>query len=162
MATINKQAEKWMSKASFDALDKSTIPVGTEINIVGDIQESDLSPDLINKINNAGGHLWKLTNTSGGWCAFTFYVNTNASTIEELANDIVNRPAIVGTFYATEEEWGNESVGFHILKAKSISVSSNSFTIRAFSYSAYLMGTTISSHTGYDNSNATFSVEKIY
>jgi hypothetical protein len=118
---------------------------------------------LQNKINNAGGHLWKLTNTQqGSWGAFTFYVNTNANTIEELANDIVNRPAIVGTFYATAEEWGSESVGFHILKAKSISASSNSFTIRAFSYSAYIMGAKVYSHVGYDNGEAIFSVEKIY
>ena len=82
MATINKQIEKWMTRASFDALDKSTIPEGTEINIVGDIVESDLSVDLQNKINKPSGgklHLYrvavKLNQTVNGIEFSTLYVN---------------------------------------------------------------------------------------
>lgn len=80
MAEFDIKTEQWMSQSAFDALDKSTIPEGTEINIVGDIVESDLSVDLQNKIN-AGGelHLYRvavnLGETVNGIEFSTLYVN---------------------------------------------------------------------------------------
>lgn len=44
-------SKKYVSDAEFTSLDTSTIPVGTEYNIVGVIEESDLSSDLQTKIN---------------------------------------------------------------------------------------------------------------
>lgn len=42
---------KVVSKAEFDAMDKSTIPVGTEYDIVGEIEKADLSTELQTEID---------------------------------------------------------------------------------------------------------------
>ena len=58
MATtsINGQPEMWLTQAQYDVLDKSTVPVGTKIYIVGSkIEESDLSQEVQNKLNSGGG-----------------------------------------------------------------------------------------------------------
>jgi hypothetical protein len=98
MASYDMQIERWLSKATFDALDKSAIPVGTEINIVGQIEESDLSLELLNKINTAGGHCFKIeVDTGVMWYGkFTYYVNTTANTLSELASDLIERKCISG------------------------------------------------------------------
>lgn len=51
MAIIDKKQTRWYSKSTFDSLDKTTIPVGTEIQVTGPIEESDLDSDLQTKIN---------------------------------------------------------------------------------------------------------------
>lgn len=110
MANYNKQIEKWMTRASFDALDKSTIPEGTEINIVGDIQESDLSLELQNKINSCG-HCFKLTfDLSGYWgigSKGVVFVPTKSTDINDIANKLVADSVIGMDFYGT----GNFNMG---------------------------------------------------
>ena len=51
MAIIDKKQTRWYSKSTFDSLDKTTIPVGTEIQVTGEIEETDLTADLQTKIN---------------------------------------------------------------------------------------------------------------
>lgn len=51
MAIIDKKQTRWYSKSTFDSLDKTTIPVGTEIQVAGEIEEADLTADLQTKIN---------------------------------------------------------------------------------------------------------------
>lgn len=51
--TSKQNIKKYTTQAKFDAMDKSGIPVGTEYNIVGQVEESDLSSELQTKINNA-------------------------------------------------------------------------------------------------------------
>ena len=51
MAIIDKKQTRWYSKSTFDSLDKTTIPVGTEIQVTGEIEETDLTTDLQTKIN---------------------------------------------------------------------------------------------------------------
>ena len=51
MAIIDKKQTRWYSKSTFDSLDKTTIPVGTEIQVGGEIEETDLTADLKTKIN---------------------------------------------------------------------------------------------------------------
>lgn len=51
MAIIDKKQKRWYSKSTFDSLDKTTIPVGTEIQVTGAIEESDLDSALQTKIN---------------------------------------------------------------------------------------------------------------
>ena len=51
MAIIDKKQKRWYSKSTFDSLDKTTIPVGTEIQVAGEIEETDLTADLQTKIN---------------------------------------------------------------------------------------------------------------
>lgn len=47
-----KAAEKWTTQEKFDALDKTTIPEGTEYNIVGLLGEEDLKSSVVTKLNN--------------------------------------------------------------------------------------------------------------
>ena len=59
---ISKQkVEKWTTKEKFNALDLHTIETGTEYNLTGAIDETDLGSDLLAKIN---GKLTKPTNPS--------------------------------------------------------------------------------------------------
>lgn len=51
MAIIDKKQTRWYAKSTFDSLDKTTIPVGTEIKVTGEIEETDLTADLQTKIN---------------------------------------------------------------------------------------------------------------
>lgn len=51
MAIIDKKQTRWYAKSTFDSLDKTTIPVGTEIQVAGEIEETDLTTDLQTKIN---------------------------------------------------------------------------------------------------------------
>lgn len=50
--TSKQNIKKYTTQAKFDAIDKSDVPVGTEYNIVGEIEEADLSAELQTKINN--------------------------------------------------------------------------------------------------------------
>ena len=52
MAIIDKKQKQWYSKSTFDNLDRTTIPVGTEIQVGGEIEETDLTPNLQTKINS--------------------------------------------------------------------------------------------------------------
>ena len=160
MAKLDKQTEKWMSRASFDKLDLSTIPVGTEINIVGDIQESDLSLELQDKING-GGHLWKLTRTPD--LAYpvdlVFYWNTQANTLEELMSELVSKN-LVGIPQGTY-------MGVATITINSASINGNNIA-----YSGFLLDTSYYNNGKggnattmpyiYTESNTTLSVEKIY
>ena len=58
MAIINKKQTRWYSKSTFDALDKTTIPVGTEIHVDGKLTEDDFSDGVKTKLN-AGAVLYK-------------------------------------------------------------------------------------------------------
>lgn len=52
--TYNKynQPKKVISQSKFDALDKTSIPIGSEYDIVGPILESDLDSNILTKLNN--------------------------------------------------------------------------------------------------------------
>lgn len=58
MATIDKKQTRWYAEATFNALNKSTIPVGTEIHVDGKLTEDDLSDDIKTKLNG-GSILYK-------------------------------------------------------------------------------------------------------
>lgn len=53
MAEILRKQTRYMTRAEFNALDKTAVPVGTEINIVDQIQKEDLSTDLQNAVTSA-------------------------------------------------------------------------------------------------------------
>lgn len=46
-----QKVEKWTTKEKFNALDTRTIATGTEYNLAGAIDETDLGSDLLAKIN---------------------------------------------------------------------------------------------------------------
>lgn len=59
MAIIDKKQKRWYSKSTFDSLDKTTIPVGTEIQVTGPIEKTDLTTDLQTSINSVANKLDK-------------------------------------------------------------------------------------------------------
>lgn len=62
---ISKQkVEKWTTKEKFNALDPLTIETGTEYNLTGPIDETDLASNLQTKINEISNKLTKPTNPS--------------------------------------------------------------------------------------------------
>ena len=60
--TSKQNIKKYTTQAKFDAIDKSDVPVGTEYNIVGEIEESDLSSELQTKIASITGKQDVITN----------------------------------------------------------------------------------------------------
>lgn len=62
--TSKQNVKKYTTQAKFDAIDKSDVPVGTEYNIVGEIEEADLSAELQAKVNLTGDNL--TTEVTGG------------------------------------------------------------------------------------------------
>ena len=51
MAIIDKKQTRWYSKSTFDSLDKTTIPVGTEIQVAGELGQLDFDSDTNTKLN---------------------------------------------------------------------------------------------------------------
>ena len=51
MANIDKKQKRWYSKSTFDSLDKTTIPVGTEIQVTGELGQADFDSDTNTKLN---------------------------------------------------------------------------------------------------------------
>lgn len=51
MAIIDKKQKRWYSKSTFDSLDKTTIPVGTEIQVAGELGQADFDSDTNTKLN---------------------------------------------------------------------------------------------------------------
>lgn len=65
MANLTRQQTRYMSRDEFNALDKSTVPAGTEINIVDQIQKEDLSTDVLNSFTNPTWHTTAPGDTAG-------------------------------------------------------------------------------------------------
>lgn len=61
MAEIEKQQKRWYAKSTFNSLDKTTIPVGTEIQVTGPIEEADLNSTIVTKLNSISNKLDKPT-----------------------------------------------------------------------------------------------------
>lgn len=51
MAIIDKKQKRWYAKSTFDSLDKTTIPVGTEIQVTGELGQADFDSDTNTKLN---------------------------------------------------------------------------------------------------------------
>lgn len=84
MATIDKKQKRWYSKSTFDSLDKTTIPVGTEIQVTGELGQSDFDADTNTKLNNIANKLDKTGGTITGSLTITqdLIVNGTTSTVE--------------------------------------------------------------------------------
>lgn len=63
---IDKKTEQWLGKETFDATDLTTIPIGTKINVAGQIEKSDLSADVNDALNKADNSIQTPTNQSTG------------------------------------------------------------------------------------------------
>lgn len=73
MAEIPRKQTRYMTRAEFNSLDKTTVPVGTEINIVDQIQKEDLSTELQNAVTKAENAI----PSSGGTVSGDLTVNGN-------------------------------------------------------------------------------------
>lgn len=111
---ISKQkVEKWTSRDKFNALNLSDIPVGTEYNLTGAIEESDLDSDLQTKINKIETktlyrHDLRITRTAPSsapgfgysvYCSFYSSSNLNISSLTNLRTVVGNQFTLMATGY---------------------------------------------------------------
>lgn len=61
MAIIDKKQKQWYSKSTFDSLDKTKIPIGTEIQVDGKLGQADFDEDTNTKLNSISNKLDKPT-----------------------------------------------------------------------------------------------------
>lgn len=57
MAIIDKKQKQWYAESTFESLDKTTIPIGTEIQVSGKLGQGDFDDDTNTKLNAVGGKL---------------------------------------------------------------------------------------------------------
>lgn len=65
-ALKSSQKKRYISKETFNSLDLSQIPVGSEYEVVSPIEKGDLSADINNALNKAENALPKPTNDTTG------------------------------------------------------------------------------------------------
>lgn len=57
MATINRKQKRWYADSTFESLDKTAIPIGTEIQVSGKLGQADFDDDTNTKLNAINGKL---------------------------------------------------------------------------------------------------------
>lgn len=153
MAEINKKPEKWLSKETFDNLDLSQVPVGTVINVV-----------------DTEYHRWKIEVDGGvNYGLLTYYFDTTASNLTELANALVEQKIIKGTMIVTPNDvWLNTADVFGDITTyiSSAVVTSNNLTLNGSTIMAFVEAGKASSIgtnaiVGYD-SLGTATVTQLY
>lgn len=108
-AILHKQnQELYMTRSEFDKLDKTTLPVGTEINIVDQIQKQDLATDIQKSLANANTAL------------------TNANTALSTANNAL--PKSGGTITGDLVVSGNETLNGALTVSGTTTLSNTNFT----------------------------------
>lgn len=108
-AILHKQnQELYMTRSEFDKLDKTTLPVGTEINIVDQIQKQDLATDIQKSLTNADTAL------------------TNANTALSTANNAL--PKSGGTITGNLVVSGNETLNGALTVSGTTTFSNTTFT----------------------------------
>lgn len=108
-AILHKQnQELYMTRSEFDKLDKTTLPVGTEINIVDQIQKQDLATDIQKSLTNADTAL------------------TNANTALSTANNAL--PKSGGTITGNLVVSGNETLNGALTVSGTTTLSNTNFT----------------------------------
>lgn len=53
MAQLAKKQTRWYKKSTYDGLDKSTIPVGTEVHVTGALTLDELDSSVKNYVDTA-------------------------------------------------------------------------------------------------------------
>ena len=97
MAEIQRKQTKYMTRAEFNALDKTTIPIGTEINIVDQIQKEDLSTDLQNAITSAEGALPSSGGTVTGDLVVSGDLTVSGTTTTEKEKQLLVEENVIAT-----------------------------------------------------------------
>lgn len=57
MAIIDKKQKRWYADSTFESLDKTAIPIGTEIQVSGKLGQGDFDDDTNTKLNAINGKL---------------------------------------------------------------------------------------------------------
>lgn len=86
-ALKSSQKKRYISKETFNSLDLSTIPVGSEYEVVSPIEKGDLSADINNALNKAEKSISEPTNQTTGSAGDVLSKTANGSewkTIETL------------------------------------------------------------------------------
>lgn len=93
MANIDKQQKRWYSKSTFDSLDKTTIPIGTEIQVGGELGQADFDSDTNTKLNNVANKLDKAGGTITGSLTISqnLIVNGTTSTVESTSLKVADK-----------------------------------------------------------------------
>lgn len=106
--TSKQNVKKYTTQAKFDAIDKSDVPVGTEYNIVGEIEEADLSSELQAKVNLTGDNL--TTEVTGGKVKVKNPMTATGASGFKL-NSFVNETTGVTYFFPIETPIGHFATG---------------------------------------------------
>lgn len=123
MATIDKKQTRWYAESTFNALNKSTIPVGTEIHVDGKLTEDDLSDGVKSKLN--GGTVLYKHNISIPCC-----LNGNSDNVYLLKLNVISTSATEYTFNSLCEEISNGNEKMQ-LPAFALTPSGTAFTTGA-------------------------------
>lgn len=93
MANIDKKQKRWYSKSTFDSLDKTTIPIGTEIQVGGELGQADFDSDTNTKLNNVANKLDKTGGTITGSLTISqnLIVNGTTSTVESTSLKVADK-----------------------------------------------------------------------
>lgn len=93
MAIIDKKQKRWYSKSTFDSLDKTTIPVGTEIQVGGELGQADFDSDTNTKLNAVPNKLDKTGGTITGSLTISqdLIVNGTTSTVESTSLKVADK-----------------------------------------------------------------------
>lgn len=98
-ALKSAQKKRYISKETFNSLDLSQIPVGSEYEVVSPIEKGDLSADINNALNKAENALPKPTNDTTGSAGQVLKKTANGSEWGDVAGgtNVVANPSAAGT-----------------------------------------------------------------
>ena len=101
--TSKQNIKKYTTQAKFDAMNKSDIPVGTEYNIVGVVEESDLSAELQTKVNVVGHSIYTSTDYTVAEVGQTGYIQKSSTEAKGKGDVLITSNGKVGTILRGED-----------------------------------------------------------
>lgn len=107
-ALKSAQKKRYISKETFNSLDLSQIPVGSEYEVVSPIEKGDLSADINNALNKADNALPKPTNDTTGSAGDVLSKTANGSewkTIKVLPDTPPSVGEVLGCTTDGTPEW---------------------------------------------------------
>lgn len=117
-ALKSSQKKRYISKETFNSLDLSQIPVGSEYEVVSPIEKGDLSADINNALNKADNALPKPTNDTTGSAGDVLSKTANGSewkTIKVLPDTPPAVGEVLGCTTEGTPEWVPLSIYNHYM-----------------------------------------------
>lgn len=107
--------KKYTTQEHFDAINKSDIPIGTEYNIVGLIEEEDLSTALRTKINSGGSGVTSLNGQTGAITLKTVFGNnllgSGDVSMPSATASVIGGISLTSSFAAASNKFGIVKLG---------------------------------------------------